>query len=185
MNRLCVAIFFLLLETSLAYESSSGTGGPDVRIQAWEDASPASMAKARDCLPLVLQDLYVPAMNNATAAALNQSDARLQVEQAILFTLYQRLSTDWPLCKAFSQAVRMGAHVLGVYADAWGTTPALFPRRSLLNGTATCTAAIEALPTVSARTNVYELFRHRFTDGVICLRRYTVHGRVPTALGVV
>jgi hypothetical protein len=175
----------VVLLVALIRAATAEAHGPDVRIQAWEDASPASIAKARDCLPAVLQALYVPAMNNATATAADVPAARLLVEQAVLFTFYQRLSTDWALCKALAQGIRMGAHLVANYADDWGTTPALFPRPSLLNATATCTAAIEALPTVSARHDVYELFRHRFTDGVVCLRRYTVHGRVPTALGVV
>ena len=179
-----LAISLLLsLSTARAFESS-GTG-PDVHIQAWEDASPASLDKARACLPAVLQSLYMPAMYASTSVALNQSDARLRIEQAILFTLYQRLSTDWALCKAFSQALRMGEHLVAVYVDEWNTKPALFPRHSLTNGTATCTAAIDALPTISERHAIYELFRHRFTDGTVCLRRYTVHGRVPTAQGVV
>lgn len=157
----------------------------EVRIQAWEHASPTSIAMARECLPPVLQALYLPAMNAATVTALNQSDVRLQVEEAILYSTYQHLSAAWSLCKSIAQGIRLGAHIVNEYADTWATTPLYFPRLSLTNGTETCTAAIDALPTPSARDAVYEAFRHRFTSGTVCLRRYTVHGRVPTALGVV
>lgn len=174
----------MLLILLLASQQVKATGAQTphnlITVAVWEDSTPTSIAKARACLPKVLQDLYVPALMAATSASTNITETRLMGEQLILFHFYQRLSCAWDICKAFAQGMRMGEHYVYIYELELHTTPALFPRQSLVNGTATCLAAVAAMPNPIEREVVRNLFRHRFTDGVVCLRKYTVHGGVPT-----
>lgn len=151
-----------------------------VTLAVWEDATPDTIVKARNCLPLVLQNLYIPALMAATENSLNKSITRIASEQLILFHFYQRLSGAWEMCKAFGQALRMGQHYIENYEGQYLTTPALFPRQSLMNATATCNAAVNKAATNLGDQSVRDLFRHHYTDGTICLRAYTIHGGVAT-----
>lgn len=176
-------VTLLLLCSGSTSNTRSYSPNDETRVKAvaWENATNESLLRARACLPLELQAFYLPNLTLATAGA-TDTTAALECEQLVLFHTYQRLSTAFNICRALAHGVRLCAHFLAEYESDKNLTPSAMPRRSLLATTAMCETRIAAIASKTTRTAILENFRHRFSNGTICLRANTVHGRVPTFL---
>jgi hypothetical protein len=155
--------------------------GPNTSVSdaVWEDATATSIANARACLPMELQDFYYPNLTAATAGSTDPNSAT-ECEQLVLYQMYEHLNTGFNVCRSLSCGVRLCASYLQDYATEQNLNPAAMPRLSLITTIAECQALIASIPSIARRAAIYADFRYLDAQGLQCLRKYTVFGNVPT-----
>lgn len=165
-------LFTATLLMAVAHLSWTATLPRDLKSAAWNDATRDTIANARGCLPNQLPGIYLPMLEQATRNVAQGAETRLRCEELLLYHTYQRLSAAQPLCTAFAHGMRMCAYYL-VINQQRGTTPVDFPRLSLDAFETACESAIG-----QDENTLRERFRHLFSTGTACLRKFTVNALI-------
>lgn len=155
-----------------------------VSAEVWEDATLATITKARACLAnaAVYLSMYYPQFENAFGGPA-VADKKVRCESLILGYTYQLLNVHWSMCAALSVGIYQCQTYISDYA--YGPSSLLYPDQFPVQPVHTMRKACEdALENMgrSASKKVFTQFRYPYSPGVSCLRDNTRQALVALTL---